>query len=179
MQAVSLIVAVVLAFIGYLATYSYNLQLSKRKEQLELIDKRIKDFYGPLYISIQASEIAYRTLLKKMGRELIRDEDNPMTTEELAEWRIWSKSVFMPLNRSVENLILDNAYLIREEKMPDCLLEFSAHVSAYKVNIEKWDMGDFSENFTALDFPVEMNMYAAKAYRELKAEQLKLIGKLK
>lgn len=85
----------------------------------------------------------------------------------------------MPLNESLEKLILENAYLIREEEMPDCLLKFVTHVSAYKANLGKWDMGDLSEHFTALDFPVEIDIYATEAYRELKAEQLRLIGKLK
>lgn len=85
MQVVSLIVTVLLAFVGYLVTYLYSLKLSKRKEQLELIDKRIKDFYGPLYISTQASRISYKTLLEKMGRTIIRDQDNPLTEKELAE----------------------------------------------------------------------------------------------
>ena len=179
MEVVSLTVTVVLALTGYLITYLYSLQLSKRKEQLELIDKRIKDFYGPLYISIHVSRIAYETLLGKMGRKVIRDQDNPLTEKELAEWRVWSKSIFRPLNESLEKLILGNAYLIREEEMPECLLKFVTHVSAYKANLAKWDMGDFSEHFTALDFPVEIDAYATKAYRELKAEQLRLIGKLR
>ncbi len=112
MSISSLVVTIVLAFTGYLATYFYGLQLSKRKERLDLVDKRIKDFYGPLYISTEAGRISYETLLEKMGKSAVFDMDNPPTVDELAEWRIWSKSVFMPLNEYREKLILENAYII-------------------------------------------------------------------
>jgi len=180
MQIVSLVLTVVLALVGYLATYLYSLQLAKRKESLELINRRINDFYGPLYISTQTGKIAYETLLKNAGnKSLFFDPKKPPNNRELAEWRIWSRSVFMPLNEYCEKLILENAYLIREEEMPKCLIDFVTHVSAYKAIIEKWNDGDFSEHTPALDFPVELDLYAEKVYRELKAEQLKLIGQLK
>jgi hypothetical protein len=147
---------------------------------LDLIDKRIKDFYGPLYISTETSRIAYETLLEKIGRHDSLESNDPHCNlpkdQELAEWRIWSKSVFMPLNESIERLILKNAYLIREEEIPQCLIEFATHVSAYKAILEKWNSGDLSEHYPALDFPTELHKYAAEAYRELKTEQLRLIG---
>jgi len=178
-EILSLTITVALAFIGYLATYLNSLRLSKRREQLDLLDKRIKEFYGPLYVSSEVGKIAYETLLEKLGKKAVFDPDFPPTEEELIEWRVWSKSVFFPLNEFREKLILENAYLIREEKMPDCLLRFVTHVSAYKAILAKWELGDFSENTPALDFPVELVEYSASSYRELKAEQLKLIGKSK
>jgi len=100
----------------------------------------------------------------------------PPTEEELTEWRVWSKNIFLPLNEFLEKLILENAYLIREEKVPECLLRFVTHGSAYKAILKKWESGDFSENTPALDFPVELEENAAHSYQELKAEQLRLIG---
>lgn len=38
----------------------------------------------------------------------------------------------MPLNLKLESLIIENAHLIREEKMPQCLIEFVTHVLVYK-----------------------------------------------
>ena len=39
--------------------------------------------------------------------------------------------------------------------------------------------GDFSEQFSIIDFPEELLEYATRVYRSLKDEQLRLIGKLK
>ena len=179
-EITSLVITVILAFIGYLITYWNNLRLSKRKERLDLINKRLNEFYGPLYISSQAGKIAYKALLMKLNRESIfevTDTNPPPDDEVLAEWRIWLQDVFMPLNELREKLILENAHLIREEEIPECLLQFVTHVSAYKAIIRKWDMGDFSEHAPLVDFPTEIEEYAYKSYQELKREQIKLIGK--
>ena len=176
-----LITAVALAFIGYLITYWNSLQLANRKEQLDLVNKRINEFYGPLYVTTQAGNIAYKALLKKLGREKIfdRTSKSPLPDEKvIAEWRTWLLSVFMPLNELREKIILEDAYLIREEKMPECFFQFITHVSAYKAILKKWEMNDFSEYIPLISFPAELDSYAETSYKELKAEQLRLIGKI-
>ena len=41
-------------------------------------------------------------------------------------------AIFMPLNDIREKIIIENAHLIVEEQMPQCLLEFVTHVVGYK-----------------------------------------------
>ena len=177
-EVISLAIPVFLAFTGYLITYWYNLHLSKRKEQLELINKRLDDFYGPLYITAQAGLSAYQTLLIKLNRKSIfENTDPPPDDRVLEEWRIWVTTVFMPLNEIRERLILENAHLIREEQIPECLLQFIAHVSVYKAIIRKWELGDFSEHAPLIDYPPGLIDYLRISYQELKEEQLRLIGK--
>jgi hypothetical protein len=168
-EILSLIITVFLALLGYLMTYWNNIRISKRKEQLDLINKRISEFYGPLYVSTQASRKAYLTLLKKLGRSAVFDDPKSKATKaDIKEWHIWVKSVFMP----------NNEYLIQEQKMPDCLLDFITHVSGYKAILNKWESGDFSENLSVVDFPVEIQDYAIDSYQQLKEKQLELIGKI-
>ena len=180
-ELISLAVTVFLAFIGFVAAYWNNLRIAKRQERLELINKRIGEFYGPLYIANQAGARAYRTLVRKLNKKkaVFADETGPPTEKDLAEWRIWLKHVFMPNNEIIENLIMKKAYLIQEEDMPECLLEFITHVSVYKAVLSKWEGGDFTESLSIVDFPTEIGKYASDSYRQLKAKQLKLIGKLK
>ncbi len=182
LQIVSLIITIILAFVGYLITYLNNLRLSNRKEQLELVTKRINEFYGPLYVSSKAGEIAHQALLEKLGKTDKKDLftiESPPSEKDLAEWRVWMGSVFLLLNEFREKLILENAHLIREEKMPEVLLQFVTHASAYRAMLKKWEMGNFSEYNPFVPFPIELTEYATKSYNELKAEQLKLIGKRK
>jgi hypothetical protein len=178
-EVLTLIITIALAFTGYLFTYLNNLRLSKREAQLALIDKRIKDFYGPLHVSTEAGRIAYEALLEKLGKKAVFDPDDPPTRKELKEWLVWSKEVFFPINEFREKLILENAYLIREERVPDCLLQFVTHVSTYKVLLAEWEIGNVPKHTPIIDFPAELVEYAGRSYRELKAEQLRLIGKSK
>ena len=87
----SLIVTAALAFIGYLITYLYSLRLANRREQLALVNKRINEFYGPLYVATQAGGIAHDALLHKVGRESIFDrtgKNAPPSAAIIAEWRV-------------------------------------------------------------------------------------------
>jgi len=83
--------------------------------------------------------------------------------------------VLMPLNEMKEQLILRNAYLIREAEIPECLLMFVAHSSAYKAVLKRWSDGDYSEHLSIIEFPEDLDFYASTSYQELKAEQLRLL----
>jgi hypothetical protein len=179
-EMISLIVTVIIALLGYLVTYWTNILLANRSQQLELVNKQIQEFYGPLYVATQNSAKAYEALMRKLNRKIFfTDKSNPPNEQEIAEWRLWAQSVFMPNNKLIEKLILEKAYLIRERDMPECLLNFITHVSGLKVVVEKWSKGDFSEHTSVVFFPKEIDHYATESYKELKDKQLELIGRLR
>jgi hypothetical protein len=168
--------ALIVALIGYLATYLNDLRLAKRKEKLELINKQINQFYGPLFVSVNTSDVAYKAYLQKIENRKSIDTGVSFTDYENKEWETWFESVFMPLNLFGEKVILENAYLIREAEMPKCLIDFLTHVSAYKALLKKWENGDRNEVMPLIDFPKELNEYIRTSYLDLKREQLQLIG---
>ena len=166
-QAVAIVVTVVLAFIGYIATHRNNLSLARRREALELINAQINEFYGPLYIVATVGRIEYLALISKMGREPEGELERPLAQDEFREWRIWMTQVFMPMNEWCEKLLLEHAYLLREEKLPDCIIRFFTHVAGYKPVLKKWADGDLSEQFSIIDFPTDLEEYAKAAYKQL------------
>ena len=176
---ISLSVTVGLALVGYLATYANNLALARRRERLELVSKQLNEFYGPLYLSSKASAIAYQAFKKKLGI-VAKDgfaPDASGDTPTMKEWRLWVAEVLMPMNLGQEAIILKSAHLIREQEVPECLLAFVAHIAAWKAVLKKWQAGDYSDQFSLVPYPSEVAEYAALAYRELKVEQLQLIGR--
>ncbi len=58
----------VLAFVGYLVTFMINRMMARRADHLRLVDQRLNDFYGPLYVATIAGNIAYKSLLSKQGK---------------------------------------------------------------------------------------------------------------
>ena len=179
-EAIALIITALLGFGGYFITYWHNLRLMRRTERLQLISRQISEFYGPLFVLTQTGERSYKALLYKLGgekrRSVFRDPTFEVSEEDIAEWRIWVREVFMPNNLAIEKLIVEKAYLLREEKVPECLLDFITHVSGYKAVLAKWAEGDFSENLSIVDFPKELREYTQRSYSELKKEQLQLIN---
>jgi hypothetical protein len=195
-ETISMIITILLALGGYLITYQQNLRLTRRKERLELINKRLDEFYGPLYVSTRASRktfLVYLQTVEEMKRQKSGESsDIPLSEVTLSntslssselwftsEWRTWSTDIIYPILINCDNVILQKAYLIREEEMPECLHLFVAHMASLRRVIKKWEQGDFTEGGPLIKFPSELNEYAITSYQELKSEQLKLINELK
>jgi hypothetical protein len=165
------ILTVIVAFVGYALTFLSAHMLARRRDKLELVNKRLNEFYGPLYVASEAGNIAYRSLLGKLGKT----QSYPVVDSELKEWVLWVTTIFMPLNDIREKIIIEKAYLIVEERMPQCLLDFVTHVVGYKAVLSKWAEGDYTERRSTIGWPPEFDLYVRKSYAELKAEQTRLM----
>jgi hypothetical protein len=165
------ILTIILAFIGYLVTFLSARMLARRRDKLRLVNRRLNEFYGPLYVASEAGDIAYRSLLKKQGKT----QSYPIRDEDMKEWVLWMTTIFMPLNDVREKVIIEKAYLIIEERMPQCLLDFVTHVVGYKAVLAKWGDGDYSERRSTIGWPPEFDVYVKRSYAALKAEQTELL----
>ena len=165
------ILTVIVAFIGYALTFMSAHMLAQRRDKLELVNKRLNEFYGPLYVASEAGNIAYRSLLKRLGKK----QSYPVQDTELKEWELYIRTIFMPLNDVREKIIIEKAYLIVEERMPQCLLDFVTHVVGYKAVLSKWAEGDYSERRSTIGWPPEFDEYVRESYAKLKAEQMDLM----
>ncbi len=64
---VALLWTIVLAFAGYLVTFWSNRVMARRADRLRLVNQRLNEFYGPLYVATVTGNIAYKALLAKQG----------------------------------------------------------------------------------------------------------------
>src|SRR5271169_357988 len=104
------ILTVVLAFAGYLVTFFTSRLMARRADMLKLVNMRLNELYGPLYVASKAGDQAYRTLLARLGKT----QSYPIRDEELKEWVLWVQTIFMPLNDIRERIIIEKAHLIVE-----------------------------------------------------------------
>jgi hypothetical protein len=165
------ILTVILALGGYFITSLSTHMLARRRDKLDLVNKRINEFYGPLYVASEAGNIAYRSLLNRQGKE----KSDPILDSEMKEWTLWMTTIFMPLNDIRERVIIEKAHLIVEERMPQCLLDFVTHVVGYKAVLARWTEGDYSERRSTIGWPPEFDIYVRRSYAALKAEQTRLM----
>lgn len=177
----SLMITVVLAFIGYLVTYLNNIHLSQRSERLGRVNRQLGELYGPLFGVSQASDrawLAFRT--KYRPGQAFFGQGQPPNEDELQAWRLWMKTVFMPNNTKMYELILSKSDLLIEPRMPGGLLDLCAHVAAYQTVLKRWEDNDFSEHLSLIQYPQQAVIeYAQTSFEALKAEQAKLLGKKK
>lgn len=167
----AVVLTVIIAFAGYIITSWSAHMLARRRDKLELVNKRLNELYGPLYVASEAGNIAYRSLLQKQGKT----QSDPITDEDLKDWVLWIRTIFIPLNEIREKIIIEKAHLIVEEKMPQCLLDFVTHVVGYKAVLRKWAEGDYSERRSTIGWPPEFDVYVRNSYAALKAEQTRLM----
>ena len=165
------ILTISLAFAGYLVTFLSTRMLARRQDKLRLVNQRLNEFYGPLYVASKAGHIAYRSLLQKQGKT----QSDPILDSEMKEWVLWMTTIFMPLNDVREKVIIEKAHLIVEEQMPHCLLQFVTHVVGYKAVLAKWAEGDYSERRSTIGWPPEFDAYVERSYAALKADQTRLL----
>ena len=165
------VLTISIAFAGYLITILGARMLARRRDKLKLVNKRLNEFYGPLYVASEAGNIAYRSLLNRQGKE----KSDPILDSEMKEWMLWMTTIFMPLNDIREKVIIEKAHLIIEEQMPQCLLDFVTHVVGYKAVLAKWSEGDFIERRSTIGWPPEFDRYVRHSYAALKAEQTQLM----
>lgn len=165
------ILTIIVAFTGYAITFMSAHMLARRRDKLKLVNKRLNEFYGPLYVASEAGNIAYHSLLNRLGKE----QSYPILDSELQEWVLWMRTIFIPLNEVRERIIINKAHLIIEEKMPQCLLDFVTHVVGYKAVLAKWADGDYSERRSTIGWPPEFDAYVRESYAMLKAEQMRLM----
>jgi hypothetical protein len=172
----TLAATIALTFLGYMATYFNARILARKKDQLELVNKRLHEFYGPLYVSCKVGRMAFDTLGKKLSKDVFRVAE--ASEAELDVWFVWMSTVFMPLNDLREKLIIEKAHLIIEEEMPPCLLDFVTHVVGYKAVLVNWSKGDHSEKTSLIAFPKALDEYAVASYAMLKNQQARLLRSL-
>src|SRR5262245_20332544 len=128
---ITTLATVSLAFIGFLSTYLNNLRLSQRSEKLARVNRQLSELYGPLFALTHASDTAWNAFASEKGPGHINifEMEHSPTESELQEWRLWMTTVFMPINLRMYEIILSKSDLLIETKMPECLLQFCAHVT--------------------------------------------------
>lgn len=178
-------VTIALAFVSYLATYFNSVRLSQRQERLSRVNRQLSDFYGPLFALVEANTRIFDTFMERTatrpdGRSPFAAGGEPPTNAELAEWRLWLSTVFLPNIRAMRDIVVTKADLLAESQVPQVLLELSAHVSGYEIAEAKWERGDYApqHHLSGVPYPSEeLARYARQSFIRLKQEQGRLLGR--
>lgn len=170
-------IPLLVAFLGYLLTYSNNVRMEDRKTRLKYLSDQLQVLYGPLFSLSHASHQAWGELTKILRPHsgVLFDESHPLSEAELEKWRLWMTTVFQPLNLRMEEAIINNAHLIVGSDMPVPFQDFLAHVEAYRAVIRQWEVNDFSQHTASLPYPVALDSYLKRTFLDLSHHQSKLL----
>jgi hypothetical protein len=176
----AVVVTIGLAFAGYVATYLNGLRLAQRQARLARMNSQLSDFYGPLFALTEANSRIFSAFVERHARPGGLSpfvDETPPTDEELAEWRLWVTTVFLPNVQAMRDLVIKHADLLREPEMPSILLQLCAHVSGYEITVARWAEESYDQHLSLVPYPSdEIAAYARQGFAELKREQARLLG---
>ncbi|MER5281265.1 hypothetical protein ABT025_36890 [Streptomyces sp. NPDC002809] len=155
---ITVAVTIALALLGFAVTYLNGLRLSQRQERLARINRQLSDFYGPLHAIAEAKSCIFGAFMERNARTDGRSpfsHEIPPSDEELAEWRLWVATVFLPNIRAMRDLVVKHADLLRGPAMPPILLQLCAHVSGYEITAARWEQGSYDQHLSVVPFPSE------------------------
>ncbi|MCA9041913.1 MAG: hypothetical protein KDA65_16280 [Planctomycetaceae bacterium] len=175
---------ILLAIAGWLVAHFHKIATDRRQARLDRINRQLRDFYGPLYAILQASDEAWSAFCQKYwpnhGLETYfpKEGTHLLKEEELKRWVIWMREVFHPLNERAERIILDNMDLYDGNNFPPPFRHALAHVSSYRAILAQWEEDDFTEYVSVNNWPYsELMKIVQPKYEQVREEQLKLLGK--
>lgn len=99
---------------GYLFTY-YNTKITEeRKAQIERINQQVRDLYGPLLATVNASRTAYKAMVRAHSPDgggsaaafvsAVRRDPEGATARV---YRTWMRDVLQPLNERAAAIVVD------------------------------------------------------------------------
>lgn len=171
-----LFVPILAGLLAIAGAYWNATRLEKRKAELAFLNDQLGKLYGPLYALNKASQAAWSQFRGRYrpGRPFFRGGDTPSEADVLA-WRQWMTCVFMPINERMVEAILGNIHLVEGNEVPVSFLEFIAHVEGYRVIRHRWELGDFTEHTSLINFPRAFEANVNEVYELLNRRQAELV----
>lgn len=181
LKVIPVLVAVVVAGLGWLITYRHKLHFDRQANQLERVNKQLRELYGPLYARLLASQSTWDAFWRQYrpahGRNSYFAKGAELTEQELAVWRNWMTHVFEPFNAETEKLILKNIDLLESDSIPQAFIDALAHIAAYKAVLANWKHGNFSSHVSVNNWPSKALLAIVEPeYLRLRALQKTLLG---
>ncbi len=174
-----LVIPLLLALCGYLFTYFYGMRQEGRKSRLARINEQLNQFYGPLLAIVQSSQQAWENFIGKYddNPDFYKKQHNP-TPEQVAEFHNWMRTVFMPNNNQLHNIIVNSTSLLIEDEIPRVLLDLMAHIMEFRINFEARPDEHAEVAESRSKYPGQpLLKYCEKSFRDLKSEQIRIIKK--
>jgi len=171
--------ALVLALITSGLTYLATKRHATRANRFAYSSRQLSELYGPLHALERASYSYYKELERMYGEGqgrqfLVSDLTGSPSGDLLNVWKYSVRHVFMPINRRIFDLIITKTDLLEDDEMPQCLVNFCAHVTGYEVTLARWDDGDFSVLVSVVQHPSEeFARYLQSTYSSLKKRHAK------
>jgi hypothetical protein len=175
----ALVVSVIAAIVAAVSNLWVNRRTARLQSHLDFVNAQLRDFYGPLLATAEASEqawVIFRDHYKsEPGSDLFWNPKNPPTREARAAYHHWVETIFMPLNEKMVEIISTRLDLIIQPELPQCLTDLYTYALTRKAALGTWVL-DSEVPPDSPHFPThELLPYLEVCFTALKREQARLL----
>jgi hypothetical protein len=151
-----LVTIIVLAFgmLGYFIKYRNDLKLQKRKDSLDMINRQLSEFYGPILGQRKIAQKAWDKFVEKYNIKLSDFHEDTLKKANINSdiWQKWIRNVFFPINDNIlQTFISKNDLLIKdkiEDKIDDVFIDYCLHSATFRVVMDSWRDNKESDLFS-------------------------------
>jgi hypothetical protein len=170
--------SIIVAVLVFLLNRQSQYQFERRQALLTRVNSQLRELYGPLHALVRVNEMVWKSLRDSSVLPASHERTDPgqLSKRERDTWKAWLNHSLMPANVRMRDLILEHADLIIEAGMPDPLLAFCAHVSAYEVLLQPETAPAPLAEGPLIGHPGDIYIhYVDRSFAALKAEQARLL----
>lgn len=153
LQAIQPILTILTLLMTVFLAWYVNYSIKKRLYLQELDEKRLRELYRPMEMTLRASRMAFQRYLRAEHEE----------QKFIAE--LWSG-----YNKYMKDLLIKNSYLFLEPELPQEVDKLLEHIDAYLFDYQQYKEGKRKHPFPGergYPFPSEVNDYFAIRSRQL------------
>ena len=174
-------------------------QQERRQRELALIERQLRELYGPLFSIVSSSKKIYEAfhaqatgVAARVGKTYSFTDfnDGAVTPEVAVLHRRWIRVIMVPQWEEIERCIRDNGDLVIEPNFPDAFAQILTHIASWRLLVESWvplqdsnlhnrpEELKLDRNFAAISFPKAYQEYVSEAYARLRRRQSTLLLEL-
>jgi hypothetical protein len=171
-------VGLLVAILGYVFTYRTGRRLNERQDRLTRVNAQLAELYGPLLVLTAVDTTTWEIFKQRhIAGRIAYFDGSPRTSADVELWMTWVKTVWMPTNRRIFDILVSHGDLIVDDSVPAIFLDFCAHVQSYEAVLARWEVGDHAMLTALIDHPGPGLLgHVEKRYKTLKKIQASLLA---
>jgi hypothetical protein len=183
------------AVIAWTIDKRFGREQERRQTELVLIERQLRELYGPLFATVSASKQIHEAfkahagvLATRIGTTYSTSDfrDGTATKEVATLHRQWCTAVMCPQWEEIERRIRDNGDLVIEAEFPAAFVKMLTHIASWQLLTASWEGTNTSKkqerslerSIASISFPAEFREYVSAAYARLRRRQHTLLSEL-
>ncbi len=171
------------ALLQFFITYKYNQYIENKKHdkelkkaKIQLIEKRLNEFYLPLHEALNKSKRLWINYRKRYANtEVFSEIAQGKVTKNTLRWQRYMLSVFQPLHLELSKILQKRQLALDNIKLLQQLDMLEQHIAYYNVIFMQWKYKDATENFAPTHFPKYLIKYIDEDITRLLQEKEQLL----